>query len=175
MRRVSRALDVVYLACAWIAGLLMITLCALVVWSILARLIGVFAGGANDFAGYVMAASTFLALAYTFRSGGHIRVALVLDNLPAAPRRIALTLCLAIIAGLTLYLAYHMTADAYISWDFGEISEGADETPLWIPKSFVAVGAWMFALAAVHSFLEAVFDYRSLQAAAAASEGPSEV
>ena len=40
--------------------------------------IGIVVPDAGDLAGYAMAASTFLALARTFRSGGHIRVNLVL-------------------------------------------------------------------------------------------------
>ena len=63
MRQFSRAMDVIYKLVAFASGALLILLCALVLYSILARAFGLYAGGATDFAGYVMATSTFLALA----------------------------------------------------------------------------------------------------------------
>ena len=35
-----------------------------------------------DFAGFMLAAATFLAMPYTFRSAGHIRVTLITARLP---------------------------------------------------------------------------------------------
>jgi TRAP-type C4-dicarboxylate transport system permease small subunit len=39
-----------------------------------------------DFAGYFLATASFMALAYTLRAGGHIRVNLVVQRLPERPR-----------------------------------------------------------------------------------------
>ena len=175
MRRVGRILDGVYLIGAWGAGALLITLCAIVVWSVLARIIGVFAGGANDVAGYVMATSSFLALAYTFRNHGHIRVAILIERMAGATRRGLETLCLAIISALAVYLAYFMTRLAMESWKYGERSEGADAIELWIPQTPLAFGAGLFAVATIHTLIEAVFDYSKFNAAHRAGEGPSEI
>lgn len=175
MSMLKKALDWVYLIGAYISGLLLIFLCGLVVWSVLARLIGVFAGGATDVAGYVMATSTFMALAYTFRSQGHIRVALLIQNVMGAKRRMLEYWCLGVMSAISVYLAYYMIALAEESYEWEERSEGADALLLWIPQTPVAVGSTLFALAVVHTFLEAIFDYESVDPTLNKGEGPSEI
>ncbi|MEX0348101.1 MAG: TRAP transporter small permease subunit [Paracoccaceae bacterium] len=175
MRQLSRLMDAVYKIGAFAAGALLILLCVLVLYSILARAFGLYAGGATDFAGYVMATSTFLALAYTFRSNGHIRVQLLIQKLGHAPRRNVEIFCLGFMSCITTYVAYYMTRLTYDSWDFGERSEGADAVLLWIPQTPVAIGAALLAIASIHSFLQALFDYDSINPETAGHEGPNEV
>ncbi len=175
MTALRNALDKVYIAGAWLSGILLILLCALVIWSILARVLGVFAGGATDVAGYVMATSTFMALSYTFRSQGHIRVALLIQNLMGKTRRIFELWCLGVLSAISVYLAWYMARLALDSWEFEERSEGADAIFLWIPQTPVAVGSALFALAVVHTFLEAVFDYDSVDPNKREDEGPNEI
>lgn len=162
MAMLSRALDRVYLVAAWLSGLLLILLFSLVLYSILARLLGLFAGGATDFAGYVMATSTFMALAYTFRTHGHIRVSMLISHLHGNARRAVELFCLAMMSALTAFLAYYMTTLVIDSYAFHERSEGADAILLWIPQTPVAVGSILFAIAVFHTFLVALFDYDSI-------------
>jgi TRAP-type C4-dicarboxylate transport system permease small subunit len=159
MRRLSVALDTVYRAAGYVSGILLVLLCGLILWSVLARLLGVYAGGATDVAGYVMATSTFLALAYTFRSGGHIRVQLLVGRLAGGLRRGVEILALGLMSAVATFLAWYMTRLAYDSWDFGERSQGADAIALWIPQAPVAAGAWLLAVAVAHGFLQSIFDY----------------
>ena len=175
MRQFSRVMDGVYRLGAYASGALLILLCGLVLYSILARALGLYAGGATDFAGYVMATSTFLALAYTFRTNGHIRVQLLIQKLGHAPRRNVEIFCLAFMACVTTYVAFYMARLAYDSWDFGERSEGADAVLLWIPQTPVAIGAALLAIAAIHSFLQSLFDYDAINPETADHEGPNEV
>lgn len=175
MRLLSRVMDAVYKAGAFASGALLILLCCLVLYSILARAFGLYAGGATDFAGYVMATSTFMALAYTFRTNGHIRVQLLIQKLGSAPRRRVEIFCLGFMAVITTYVAYYMARLAYDSWDFGERSEGADAVLLWIPQTPVAVGAALLAVAAIHSFLQSLFDYDAINPETTGHEGPNEV
>lgn len=173
MRQLSRLLDGVYFIAACAAGALLILLCGLVLWSILARAIGAYAGGATDVAGYVMATSTFMALPYTFRTNGHIRVVLMLQHLAGGTRRMFEVACLALMSAIAVFLAYYMARLTYDSWDFGERSEGADAILIWIPQTPVAVGAALFALAVVHTLVQAIFDYDAVDPNKA--EGPAEV
>lgn len=175
MTLLGRILDRIYLLGAYLSGLLLVLLCALVVWSILARILGVFAGGATDVAGYVMATSTFMALAYTFRTQGHIRVAFLIQKMTGAKRRALEYWCLGILSAVSLYLAYYMIALARESYAWGDRSEGADAILLWIPQTPVALGSALFALAVVHSFLEAVFDYAAVDPDRKSGEGPNEI
>jgi len=174
-RTISRALDALYVVGAVGSGILLATLCCLVLYSISSRLFGFYAGGATDVAGYVMATSTFLALAYTFRSNGHIRVALLIQNFSGPTRRGVEVLCLAIMSMVTVFLAFYMYRLVYDSWDFGERSEGADAILIWIPQLPVAIGAFLLALSVLHTLIEALFDYDAVDPTKSGQEGPSEV
>jgi len=175
MRQLSAILDQLYKLGAYAAGALLILLCGLVLWSIIARALGLYAGGATDFAGYVMATSTFLALAYTFRSNGHIRVQLLIQRLGRSSRRGVEVFCLGFMALIAAYLAFYMARLTYDSWDFGERSEGADAILLWIPQTPVAIGAALLAMATLHSFVQSIFDYDAINPETAGHEGPNEV
>ena len=159
MRALSNALDVVYRIAGFLAGLLLILLCCLILYSIAARLLSLYAGGAADVAGYVMATSTFMALAYTFRSHGHIRVQLLVQRLSSPIRRGVEVFSLAFMSGIAVFIAWYMTRLAYDSCDFGERSQGADAILMWIPQAPVAAGAWLLAVAVVHTLIQAIFDY----------------
>jgi len=146
-QRISNILDQVYKVGAWASGGLLILLCSLVLYSILARLIGFFAGGATDIAGYVMATSTFLALAYTFRTGGHIRVALLIQGFKGNARRRIEIFCYAIMSAVALFVAVYMFRLALDSYKFGDRSQGADAILMWIPQTPVAIGAALLSTA----------------------------
>ena len=173
--KLSNALDTLYRLGGYGAGLLLVLLCGLVLYSIVARMIGLFAGGASDFAGYVMATSTFMALAYTFRSNGHIRVALIVQRFGGSTRRSIELFCLGFMSAITAFIAFYMVRLAVDSYEFGERSEGADAVLMWIPQTPVAVGAVLFAIAALHTFLLAVFDYDQVNPEISGHEGPSEI
>ncbi|MEW7009327.1 TRAP transporter small permease subunit [Lentilitoribacter sp. EG35] len=175
LRKLSDFLDLIYKIGAWGSGLLLVLLCSLVIYSILSRLFGFFAGGATDVAGYVMATSSFMALAYTFRTQGHIRVALLIQNFIGETRRKIEILCLSIMSLVSLFIAYYMVRLAYDSYDFGERSEGADAILLWIPQTPVAIGAGLLALAVVHTLCQALFDYDEVNPETNKHEGPNEV
>ncbi len=155
--KISKTLDRVYLAGAWVSGGLLLLLCALILYSILARILGLFAGGATDFAGYVMAASTFLALAYTFRSNGHIRILLLIQRTKGQTRLTIERWTLGFMTAITFYLTYYTSRLALDSWEYGERSEGADAIFLWIPQIPVALGSAVFALSVIHTFAESLF------------------
>jgi TRAP-type C4-dicarboxylate transport system permease small subunit len=171
----SDALDRLYKGGAYAAALLLVFLCLLVLYSILARLIGTFAGGTTDFAGYVMATSTFMALAYTFRSHGHIRVSLVIQRLVGTQRRMVEVFCLGFMSAVTGFIAFYMVRLALDSYEFGERSEGADAILMWIPQTPVAVGSILFFMAVFHTFLLSLFKYELVDPDQNKDEGPNEI
>ena len=115
--------------------------------SIVTRLLGLYVPGLTVYAGYAMASSSFLALAYTFGKGGHIRVALFIDKFTGRPRRAAVLWCLSVGTFLAGYLAWYAVKMVRVSLLLGDISEGADATPLWIPQIGMAAGAGLLAVA----------------------------
>jgi TRAP-type C4-dicarboxylate transport system permease small subunit len=154
----SRGLDRLYRLCGALAAICLVAMTGMILTSIVARIAGVFIAGITEMAGYTMAASAFFAMSYTFRSGGHIRVELLLSGLPARRRRVAEIWCLAVMAGVSGYLAFHLGELVYDSWRFGEVSEGADALPLWMVQTPMALGAVVFALSAAHALVQGLFD-----------------
>ena len=82
-----RFLASLYVACGGLAAVFLVGVCVSSLYSMGVSLFGYVARSADDFGGFCMAASSFLALAYTFGSGEHIRVTLFLEKLHGAPRR----------------------------------------------------------------------------------------
>ncbi|QQS11858.1 MAG: TRAP transporter small permease [Rhodospirillales bacterium] len=107
------------------------------------------ARSADEFAGYAMCASAFLALASTFGRGEHIRVTLFLQRLPDRARRLAELWCLAFGAVLAGYLAWFSVRLCVVSWQIGDLSTGLIAVPLWIPQIGMALGAVVFTIAIV--------------------------
>jgi TRAP-type C4-dicarboxylate transport system permease small subunit len=94
-----------------------------------------------------MAASSFLALAFTLRHGGHIRVGLVLERL-SGRWRLALEIAgTAVATGLSAFLAWYSIRLVHLSWRLADVSQGQDATPLWIPQVPMALGAVLLAVA----------------------------
>jgi len=173
MTTLGRVLDRIYLGAAWLAGGLMIVMAALILYSVITRAVGIYAGGATNVAGYVMATSTFLALAYTFRSHGHIRVTLILNRLAPKSHRLMTVFCLGFMSLMTAYLAFYMARLTYDFLRFGERSQGADAILLWIPLTPVTCGATLFAVAVLHTFVQVLVDPDAFEDRS--GEGPAEI
>jgi TRAP-type C4-dicarboxylate transport system permease small subunit len=76
-----KTLDSIYNGAAALAAICMVGLLGMVMLSILGRQFNFHVPGTDAYAGYLMAASGFLALAHTLKRGEHIRVTLLLANL----------------------------------------------------------------------------------------------
>src|SRR5690606_19915089 len=102
----KRLLDGLFRASGGLAAVFMVGICTLVVAQIVGRMMGVLVPSADEFAGYCLAASSFLALAYTLRTDSHIRVTLLLGRVPPQHRAWIEIVC--VFAGLvvSLYLTY---------------------------------------------------------------------
>lgn len=144
---IRRALDLVYDAAAVLAGLALVALLAVILAQIVLRPLGIPFPGGTDYAGYLMAAASFLALAHTLRRGAHIRVELVLQHLHGRPRRLLEIAAALVGTGLAWWFAWYAVRGVRISRMLGDVSQGQDATPLWIPQLAMAVGAVLFAVA----------------------------
>lgn len=149
----SSPLAPLYRLCGALAAFCLAMIGVLIALSIANRLLALGLGGLANYAGYCMAAASFLALAYTFAHGGHIRVTLVLNHLPAAARRPLEVFCLLVAAGLAGYLAWYAVRMVRVSEMIRDISQGPDATPLWIPQLSMAVGSAVLALAIAERLL----------------------
>lgn len=102
-----------------------------------------------NFAGFFLAASSFFALAYTLRRGGHIRVTLVIQHLGPRARHVVEAWCAGAAALVAGYFAWYMCALVAESWRFGDMSTGILPVPLWIPQAAVAAGLVVLTIALV--------------------------
>jgi TRAP-type C4-dicarboxylate transport system permease small subunit len=157
MAGLRKALDRLYWVAGALAGACLIAIGVLVLLSIVTRLLGLYVPGLTAYAGYAMACSSFLALAYTFGKGGHIRVSLFIEKLSGRRRRAAELWCLAAGTFLAGYLAWYSVKMVRVSKMLGDVSESADATPLWIPQIGMAVGAVLLAVALADRLLAVAF------------------
>ncbi len=79
MVAVRKLLDFLYALAAVLAAVCLIVILALIVIQMLARWTGEVFPGAPDYAGYAMAAASFLAFASALNKGSHIRVSILLN------------------------------------------------------------------------------------------------
>jgi TRAP-type C4-dicarboxylate transport system permease small subunit len=136
-----RALDLLYDGAGLVAGLFMFATLAFVVIGIAGRLLHFHLPGTDAYAGYMMAACAFLALAHTLRRGEHIRVTLLLQQLPDKAGRSLQVLSHVIGAAFAAFLAWYSARLVWQSRMFNDISTSNDATPLWIPQLAMAVGS----------------------------------
>jgi TRAP-type C4-dicarboxylate transport system permease small subunit len=146
---VRRLLDALYDGAAWLAALFMIGLLVMVLLAIVSRLLHFHVPGTDAYAGYLMAASGFLALAHTLKRGEHIRVTLLLARLRGGARRGMEVWALAAATALAGLFAFYSVRLAWQSRQFHDISTGNDATPLWIPQLGMALGTAILLIAFV--------------------------
>jgi TRAP-type C4-dicarboxylate transport system permease small subunit len=157
---VRRALDGLYDGAAWAAALCMIGLLAMVLLSIASRQLNFHVPGTDAYAGYLMAAAGFLALAHTLKRGEHIRVTLVLSHLRGGARRALEVWSLAAASMLAVLSAVYSIKLAWQSHTFNDISTASDATPLWIPQLAMAAGTAILAIAFVDELVLELRDRR---------------
>lgn len=148
-----RTLDLVYDGAAWLAALMMVGLLGMVLLSILSRQLHFHVPGTDAYAGYLMAAAGFLALAHTLKRGEHIRVTLLINALHGRLRRALELWALAAASLLALLFAFYACRLAWQSHQFHDISTGTDATPLWIPQLAMAAGTVILAIAFLDEFI----------------------
>lgn len=144
-----RLLDALYDGAAWLAALFLIGLLAMVLLAIVSRLAHFHVPGTDAYAGYLMAASGFLALAHTLKRGEHIRVTLLLARLRGGARRGLEIWALFAATLLAALFAFYSVRLAWQSRVFHDISTSNDATPLWIPQLGMAVGTTILFIAFV--------------------------
>lgn len=142
-------LDRVYFGAGVVAGACIALITIMILAQIVGRWFGVIIPSTEDFSGYLLAAASFLALAYTFRNGGHIRVTLLIHLLSAGVQRRMTYGVLLLFAVIVGWGAWHICYLVYESWSFEELSQGYIAIPLWIPQVPMALGAVLFFVALI--------------------------
>jgi len=143
----ERWLDKAFAACGAIAAVFLVGICLLVLAQIIGRLLGVAIPSADEFAGYCLSASTFLALSYALRQASHIRVTLLIDRVSQRGRRRFEAVCVAGGLALSACLTWFTVEMVWFSIKFGDLTQGLVPIPLWIPQMGMVIGVTMLMLA----------------------------
>ena len=155
------------MSAAALAALFMVLLLGAVLLSIASRQFHFHVPGIDAYAGYLMAATGFLALAHTLKRGEHIRVTLVINALRGTSRKALEVWALVVAPLLAMLFAYYSCRLAWQSYTFHDISTGNDATPLWIPQLSMAWGTVVLAIAFLD---ELVLELRGQRRAPASGE-----
>ncbi|MFZ5961832.1 TRAP transporter small permease [Thalassococcus sp. BH17M4-6] len=144
---IRRTLDTIYLAAGVGAAVCLVAILLLIVAQMVARWTGAVFPGGSAYAGYAMAAASFLAFANALNRGAHIRVSILLNVVPPRLRWALEVWCFGLAAAIAWYFTYYAYWFTYWSWKFNEVSQSQDATPLWIPQSVMVIGGGVLALA----------------------------
>lgn len=154
-------LNKIYNAAGYLAAFFILAICVLVMAQVSLNLIdktysaitgeaiGLTIPSYADFTGFFLAAASFLALAYTLREGGHIRVSLITHQLPLSMQRVAEVFCLAVAAGTACYFTWYLGALVHESWFYDDLSAGMIAVPIWIPQTSAFVGLLILSIALI--------------------------
>ena len=156
INKINNILKFIYNYSGYIAAVFLIFVAIFILTGILSRIFGFYIRGIAEYSGYCMAASSFFALSYTFCDKAHIRITLFLEKLKPINRRLAEIWSLCIATFFSAFLAFYFTKMTFVSIEFKERSEGADEILIWIPQSAVAFGSIIFFICVFHHLINSI-------------------
>jgi TRAP-type C4-dicarboxylate transport system permease small subunit len=100
-----------------------------------------------DFTGFLLAAASFLSLAYTLREGAHIRVVLLVSRLPKRMHRLVEIWCIGFGLAISIYFAWYTARLTRESYTYNDLSSGMIAVPIWIPQTAMLLGLVILAVA----------------------------
>ncbi|HOO90149.1 MAG TPA: TRAP transporter small permease [Syntrophales bacterium] len=160
-----RFLDVLYKASCWFGACCIGAICLLVVCQVMLNLIdristlltgsaiGLTIPSYADFTGFLLAAASFMALAYSLREGAHIRVNLIVSNLPKRFHRPVEIWCDLFGLSISLYFSWYTAKMTHESFVYNDLSPGMIAVPLWIPQTALLVGLMVLSIAFIDDLI----------------------
>lgn len=152
-------LDILYRTSCWFGAACIGLICLLVICQVMLNLadrlstlltgsaIGLTIPSYADFTGFLLAAASFLSLAYTLREGAHIRVVLLISRLPEKIHRLVEIWCISFALAVTLYFMWFTAKLTYESYTYNDLSSGMIAVPIWIPQTAMLFGLLVLSVA----------------------------
>ena len=162
-----RFLDALYRVAGWAAAIAIFMIFALVAIQVSARLLdgglrfvglqplGIRVPSIAEICGFLLGAASFLALAHTLVTGGHIRVGVLVNRLEGGARHVVETLLGMAGAALSLYATVALARLTIRSWNFNDVSYGIVPIPLALPQGLMTVGLAVLTIALVDVTVQA--------------------
>lgn len=130
-----------------LAALLMVSIAVMILSEVAARsLFNYSLSFAWEYSAYAMGVSMFFGLAYTLRTGGHIRVSLLASSIPPRAAYWIDVLCTIFALAIAAFITVAVAQLAWRSYLSGSVSATISETPLFIPQGAIAIGALFLAI-----------------------------
>lgn len=154
-------LDILYKGSCWLGAGCIGLICLLVVCQVLLNLldrlstlltgsaIGLTIPSYADFTGFLLAAASFLALAYTLREGAHIRVVLLVSRLPKKIHSLVEVWCIGFGLVVSLYFTWYAALLTHESYIYHDLSSGMIAVPIWIPQVAMLLGLVVLSVALI--------------------------
>lgn len=143
-----KVLDGLYTVSGALAAIFILAICSVValqvVFNIITRVrlvdVNLTIPSYADISGFLLAAASFMALAYTLSRGGHIRVTLLLTIAGERFRYVADLFCLALCGIISAGATYYLANLTYQSFKFGDKSPGILAIPIWVGQLPMTIG-----------------------------------
>lgn len=181
IRAFNNFTDRFYTGSAYVCGALLLLLALFITYQVIARKTGIImALGTDQNSGYVMAFAITWGFSYALRTGGHVRIDVLLPFMPKRVRWLADWLALGSIAALACITAWRVWVDVVISYDIQSMSLSYPRTALWIPQTVLAIGISLLAFSALQMMVSMVAEaalpklHKLLTGVEAPSEAPEE-
>lgn len=110
-----------------------------------------------EYAGYLQASLVLLGASYTLKTGGHIRVNLLLAKLGVRGRRMLDVFCSLLGLAVIAVICWAFFDLFWTSVQTGRRSYFASATPLWIPQAVLVLGSGLLALQFAARVLKGAF------------------
>jgi len=138
------------------SGACLVIMAGLILAQIVARYMGVVIPSSEDFAGWLLSATVFFGLAYTFNNGGHIRVTILLTRLGTKKRQLIEKFNLLAAVFISGYLAFYTLYTLYDSYSYDEVTDTYLVMPLWLVQSPMALGSLFLFMAILDNCFSAL-------------------
>ncbi len=115
-------------------------------------------GVTDEMGGYALALGGMWALAHTLRTGGHVRIDVLLPLLPASLQRLLNYLALAIMAVFACVVALYCWRLALESFTTSAKAMSFLQTPLFVPQTAMALGLTVLGLEALMIFVAGILE-----------------
>jgi len=115
----------------------------------------------DEYTGYLLVLMSFMGLAYTLRTEGHIDVDLLIRHLRKKPKLWIRTATALIALALTILLTIQTGNKMLDSYRLKAISTSPLETPLFIPQMFIPIGLGLLAISLIAMICKNVREVRT--------------
>jgi TRAP-type mannitol/chloroaromatic compound transport system permease small subunit len=162
----GRVLDRIFMGSGYISGLLFLLLAVFVTYDVIARKWGLYlhlptTRVTDEISGYILALAATWGLAYTLRTGAHVRIDVLLPHLSDRWRAIADFSALVFMGGFAGLVSWKIWALVLDSFESGIRSSTYLLTPQWIPEGILGIGFTLLALASAAMALSMVVEWVS--------------